>query len=55
VKGVELQFWMRPLAGLCTCTGSFTHRKPYHSLAGVLPSTGWFQSNLGLRLGIDVV
>jgi hypothetical protein len=44
--------YSQPLFGLCTKGLSSTDRSAPHSVAGLLPSTGFDQSNLGSRFGM---
>src|ERR1022692_1049863 len=51
MNGVELQFCTKPDFGFSTCGSSSMVWKPCHSVADVLPSTGFDQSKLGDRRG----
>src|SRR5512133_4090505 len=50
--GQSLALYTQPLAGFSTLGASSNDSRPFHSLAGSLPSTGCFQSNFGSRRGM---
>src|SRR5678815_1296481 len=47
-----LEFWLHPFGRFSTFGLSSIESTPFHSVAGLLPSTGRFQSNDVLRLGM---
>src|SRR5215208_2311845 len=52
VHGQLFTLYSHPLAGLSRCGDSSTVSRPFHSVAGSLPSTGFVQSNFGSRFGM---
>ncbi len=52
--GQLLALYSQPLDGFSRCGVSSTVRSPFHSVAGLLPSTGLVQSKLGIAAGDEV-
>ena len=51
VHGQLFELYSHPLAGFSKCGNSFSSCRPLYSVAGLLPSTGFFQSNAVSRFG----